>query len=121
MADAREVGAKFVEAFNAHDEERIRQLNAENATIEAPGDMRVEGREPTTQYAMAASSSAKTPELPDLLRWAAQSRVAYSMRSKGQSESSHALTALQSGVSRSALLARTHELTRASTVSFRDG
>ena len=53
MADAREVGAKFVEAFNAHDEERIRQLNAENATIEAPGDMRVEGREPTTQYAMA--------------------------------------------------------------------
>ena len=53
MADAREVGARFVEAFNAHDEERIRQLNAENATIEAPGDMRVEGREPTTQYAMA--------------------------------------------------------------------
>ncbi len=53
MADAREVGAKFVEAFNAHDEERIRQLNAENAIMEAPGDMRVEGREPTTQYAMA--------------------------------------------------------------------
>ena len=53
MADAREVGAKFVEAFNAHDEERIRQLNAENAIVEAPGDMRVEGREPTTQYAMA--------------------------------------------------------------------
>ena len=53
MADVQEVGAKFVEAFNAHDEERIRQLNAENATIEAPGDMRVEGREPTTQYAMA--------------------------------------------------------------------
>jgi len=53
MADARKVGAKFVEAFNAHDEERIRQLNAENAIMEAPGDMRVEGREPTTQYAMA--------------------------------------------------------------------
>ena len=53
MADAREVGARFVEAFNAHDEERIRQLNAENAIMEAPGDMRVEGREPTTQYAMA--------------------------------------------------------------------
>jgi predicted ester cyclase len=53
MADAREVGAKFVEAFNAHDEKRIRQLNAENAIIEAPGDMRAEGREATTQYAMA--------------------------------------------------------------------
>ena len=53
MADAREVGAKFLEAFNAHDEERIRQLNAENAIVEAPGDVRVEGREPTTQYAMA--------------------------------------------------------------------
>lgn len=53
MADAREVGAKFLEAFNAHDEERIRQLNAENAIMEAPGDVRIEGREPTTQYAMA--------------------------------------------------------------------
>ena len=53
MADAREVGAKFVEAFNAHDEERIRQLNAENAVVEAPGDVRVEGREATTEYAMA--------------------------------------------------------------------
>ena len=53
MADVREVGAKFVEAFNAHDEARIRQLNAENGVIEAPGDVRLEGREATTEYAMA--------------------------------------------------------------------
>ena len=53
MADVREVGAKFVEAFNAHDEARIRQLNAENGIIEAPGDVRLEGREATTEYAMA--------------------------------------------------------------------
>ena len=53
MADAREVGAAFVAAFNAHDEEKIRELNAENAVLEAPGDVRVEGKEPTTQYAMA--------------------------------------------------------------------
>lgn len=53
MADAREVGARFVDAFNEHDEARIRELNADNAVIEAPGDVRVEGREPVTEYAMA--------------------------------------------------------------------
>jgi hypothetical protein len=29
MPDAQRVGAAFVEAFNAHDENRIRELNAE--------------------------------------------------------------------------------------------
>jgi predicted ester cyclase len=53
MADARQIGADFVAAFNDHDESRIRELNAENAVIEAPGDVRVEGREAATQYAMA--------------------------------------------------------------------
>jgi predicted ester cyclase len=53
MADARQVGADFVAAFNAHDEARIRELNGENTILEAPGDVRIEGREPATQYAMA--------------------------------------------------------------------
>ena len=53
MADAQQVGADFVAAFNDHDESRIRELNAENAVFEAPGDVHVEGREATTQYAMA--------------------------------------------------------------------
>jgi predicted ester cyclase len=53
MADARQVGDDFVAAFNAHDETRIRELNGENTILEAPGDVRIEGREPATQYAMA--------------------------------------------------------------------
>jgi predicted ester cyclase len=53
MADARAVGAKFVDAFNDHDEGRIRELNAENAVIEAPGDVRLEGRDAVTEYALA--------------------------------------------------------------------
>lgn len=53
MADAREVGQRFVEAFNAHDEDRLRQLNSENTVFEAPGDIHIEGREAATQYAMA--------------------------------------------------------------------
>ena len=53
MADARRVGAEFVEAFNAHDEERIRRLNAENAVFEAPGEVRLEGRDATADYAMS--------------------------------------------------------------------
>jgi predicted ester cyclase len=53
MPDARQVGADFVAAFNDHDESRIRELNAENAVLEAPGDVRVQGGEAATQYAMA--------------------------------------------------------------------
>lgn len=53
MPDAQRVGAEFVKAFNAHDENRIRELNAENAVLEAPGDVRLEGREAAAQYAMA--------------------------------------------------------------------
>jgi predicted ester cyclase len=53
MADARQVGADFVAAFNDHDESRIRELNAENTIFEGPGDVHLEGREAATQYAMA--------------------------------------------------------------------
>ena len=53
MADAQAVGAQFVEAFNAHNEARIRELNAENAVLEAPGDVKLQGRDATTEYAMS--------------------------------------------------------------------
>jgi steroid delta-isomerase-like uncharacterized protein len=52
MADAQEVGAQWVEAFNAHDEGRMRELTAEDTVIEAPGDVRIEGRDATVGYAM---------------------------------------------------------------------
>jgi steroid delta-isomerase-like uncharacterized protein len=52
MADARELGQRFIDAFNAHDEDRIRELNGENAVFEAPGDVKVEGREAATEYAL---------------------------------------------------------------------
>src|SRR2546428_11722002 len=52
-ASPQEIGARFVEAFNAHDESRIRELNAENTRFEAPGDVKIEGGEAATQYAMA--------------------------------------------------------------------
>jgi predicted ester cyclase len=53
MADAQAVAAAFVDAFNAHDEERIRALISDDAVFEGPGDVRLEGREATTQYAMS--------------------------------------------------------------------
>jgi steroid delta-isomerase-like uncharacterized protein len=53
MADPREVGAKFVEAFNAHDEDRIRELNGENVVFDAPGDVHIEGRDAATEYALS--------------------------------------------------------------------
>jgi steroid delta-isomerase-like uncharacterized protein len=53
MADARQIGAKFVEAFNAHDEARIRELNGEDVVFEAPGEVHIEGRDAATEYALA--------------------------------------------------------------------
>lgn len=52
MGSAREVGDRAVEAFNAHDETRMRALYAENAVFEAPGDVRLEGPDAITAYAM---------------------------------------------------------------------
>ena len=39
MADARAVGAKFVDAFNDHDEGRIRELNREHRGLDEPTDV----------------------------------------------------------------------------------
>ena len=53
MADTKEVARRFVEAFNAHDEARMHELNSENTVFEAPGEVHIEGRDAATQYAMA--------------------------------------------------------------------
>ena len=52
MADTREIGTKWVDAFNAHDEARIRELDADDIVFEAPGDVHVEGIDASTEYAM---------------------------------------------------------------------
>ncbi|MCA1680368.1 MAG: ester cyclase, partial [Actinobacteria bacterium] len=52
MAEARKIAAEFVDVFNAHDEDRIRALNTDSAIIEAPGEIRLEGQEAVTAYAM---------------------------------------------------------------------
>lgn len=52
MAGAREVASRFLEAFNAHDEERMRALTTESAVMEAPGEVHLEGRDAVTGYAM---------------------------------------------------------------------
>jgi predicted ester cyclase len=53
MAHARVVAARLVDAFNAHVEARISDLNHENAVFEGPGDVRLDGREAVTEYTMA--------------------------------------------------------------------
>jgi steroid delta-isomerase-like uncharacterized protein len=53
MASPKEIARQFIDAFNAHDEQSIRELNSENTTFEAPGEVKLQGREPATQYAMA--------------------------------------------------------------------
>jgi len=53
MPEARDIATRFVNAFNAHDESAIRSLNAPNTRFEAPGGVRLEGRDAATGYAMA--------------------------------------------------------------------
>jgi len=52
MTEAKETAAKFVEAFNAHDENALRSIHATSIKFEAPGDIRLEGSEAVTGYAM---------------------------------------------------------------------
>lgn len=53
MADVREAVNAFIDAFNAHDERRMREGYAESVVFEAPGGVRVEGPDAATQFAMS--------------------------------------------------------------------
>jgi predicted ester cyclase len=53
MAEARDTATRYIDAFNAHDESAMRSLNAPDIKFEAPGDVRLEGREAATGYSTA--------------------------------------------------------------------
>src|SRR6476469_1358448 len=53
MSDTRTAFDAWIKAFNAHDEAAIRAATADNCTFEGPGDVRLEGGDATTAYAMA--------------------------------------------------------------------
>jgi steroid delta-isomerase-like uncharacterized protein len=48
----QEIMRRAREAFNAHDEERLRSFCSEDVVFEAPGDIHLEGAEATIDYAM---------------------------------------------------------------------
>ena len=52
MSDLQDFAAGWVEAFNAHDADRMGALWADNCVLEAPGDVRLEGRDAVVAYAM---------------------------------------------------------------------
>jgi predicted ester cyclase len=47
MTDVHERATRFIEAFNAHDEEAMRALTHPNATFAAPGNVHLRGVEAT--------------------------------------------------------------------------
>jgi predicted ester cyclase len=51
MTDVRENAARFIKAFNAHDESALRVLNHPSGTFEAPGGIHLRGQE-ASGYAM---------------------------------------------------------------------
>jgi steroid delta-isomerase-like uncharacterized protein len=52
MGEARHVAEAFADAFNAHDEARIRELTRDDAAFEAPGDVKLATGDAMTEYAM---------------------------------------------------------------------
>jgi len=52
MPSVQQVVMDAVEAFNSHDAARIAATYADDAVLEAPGDVRLEGPEAITEYAM---------------------------------------------------------------------
>jgi steroid delta-isomerase-like uncharacterized protein len=52
MASPKDVARRWVDAFNAHDERRMGELTAQGASMSAPGDMELSGRDATVGYAM---------------------------------------------------------------------
>ena len=53
MADGRDTAVRLLQAFNAHDEEAIGALCAPNSRLEAPGDVRLLGKDALVSHAMA--------------------------------------------------------------------
>ncbi len=52
MTDPKEYSSAWVKAFNAHDEEGLRKLVADDAVFRAPGDTYAEGRDAIIEYTM---------------------------------------------------------------------
>lgn len=53
MADALRVASEALDAFNAHDERRIREMYTDDVVFEAPGEVRLEGAAAATEFAMS--------------------------------------------------------------------
>ena len=53
MGEARRIADEFVEAFNAHDAARIRDLERDDVAFEAPGEVKLTGADAMTEYAMS--------------------------------------------------------------------
>ncbi len=53
MADALQAAKDFIDAFNSHDAQRIREGCADNVVFEAPGGVRVEGPDAATEFGMS--------------------------------------------------------------------
>jgi steroid delta-isomerase-like uncharacterized protein len=51
--DVQQAVKNFIDAFNAHDERRIREGYAENVVFEAPAGVRLEGPDAATEFAMS--------------------------------------------------------------------
>jgi steroid delta-isomerase-like uncharacterized protein len=52
VADVQEITKRWIEAFNAHDEDGLLSVTGAEAVLEAPGDVHVEGRDAVVEYAM---------------------------------------------------------------------
>jgi len=53
MTDTKQLAARFLEAFNAHDEKALLALDTPDSTLTAPGGTALRGSQASSGYAMA--------------------------------------------------------------------
>ncbi len=86
MADVRQAAMEFLDAFNAHDERRMREGYADNVVFEAPGGVRLEGPDAATQYAMTFVRAFPDVRLTVRNQVAGDDWVAFEMEFEGTHE-----------------------------------
>ena len=59
MADTKDSAARFITAFNAHDESAMRALNHPSGTFEAPGGIQLRGQQ-AANYAIGSPLTSRT-------------------------------------------------------------
>ena len=86
MSDSRSAFDAWIEAFNSHDQARIRALTGERCVFEGPGGVHVEGADAATGYATTWLNAFSDAKLTAETVVVARSDGMYELRRRGEED-----------------------------------